>query len=289
MPIRFFKPRPLKHLGTFQDGGLQYNNPLNIALWESKYTWPEKSIDFALSIGTGTTDEAYAFNAGVHSPVKDRFVSRLYKTFMRSLDGEHTWREIYNSLTEREKSRYHRLNMPIQGKEPMLDDTSAISTLKKQAHNWIRSNQRFLLTLDAVYASMFYFELDCHPVHTGDSYECTGHVYCRSNVPIKGRRELYTRLRATSSYFLIMGDPTCCIEDIPVVSAVPPFQKQLRFTLETLEDAIGITLTGITSLPTTISGLPKTAAQMIQAQQLKSPFGRVDCSQREKRLPPTPF
>lgn len=208
---------------------------------------------------------------------------------MRSLDGERTWREIYNSLDKRERSRYHRLNMPIQGREPMLDDTLAIRAMKEQAHDWIRSNQKFLLTLNSVYASMFYFELDSHPVYTGESYACTGHVYCRANMPFKGRQELYARLKATSSYFLVMGNPTCCIDDVPVESIVPPFKKEIHFTLETLDETVGITLIGITSLPTTISGLPKPAAQMIQTQQLRSHFGRVDCSHREKPLPPTPF
>jgi len=287
--LRFFKPRLLHHLGTFQDGGLQYNNPLNIAIWETRYAWPGRTVDFALSIGTGTTDhDAYAFSAGAHSPVKDRFMSRLFKTFMKSLDGERVWREIFNSLTDREKCRYHRLNLPIKGKEPMLDDTMAISTLKTQSGDWIKANQRLFLTLDSIYASMFYFEFDEMPTNIGDTYTCVGYIYSRLNTTSQGRQHLYEKLESTSSYFLVLGEPTRCIDNIPSHSSLPPFKRKVKFTLETLEDDVGITLLGLTSSPTTISGLPQSANELIRMQQLHSIFGRADCSKREKLLPPLP-
>jgi hypothetical protein len=285
--LRFFKPRLLQHLGTFQDGGLQYNNPLNIAIWETRYAWPGRTVDFALSIGTGTTDHD-AFSAGAHSPVKDRFMSRLFRTFMKSLDGERVWREIFNSLTEREKGRYHRLNLPMKGKEPTLDDTMAITTLKSQSQDWIKADRRVLLTLDSIYASMFYFEFDEMPTHAGDNYTCIGHIYCRLNTTPQGRKYLYEKLESTASYFLVLGEPTRCIDQIPNCSSLPPFKRKVKFTLETLEDDVGITLLGLTSSPTTISGLPQSATEIIRMQQLHSVFGMADCSRREKSLPPLP-
>lgn len=287
---RFFKPRLLRNLGTFQDGGLYYNNPFNIAMWETKYIWPDKVVDFALSIGTGTTDhDSHAFSADAYSPVKDRFISRLYKTFMKSLDGERVWREISNSLTERERGRYHRLNLPIQGKEPSLDDIMSINTLKGQAHSWIKANQRFLPSLDSIYASMFYFELADYPSYADNVYNCIGYIYCRINMPLQGRRRLYETLDSTSSYFLVLGQPTRCVEYIPTYSSIPPFKRKIQFTVETLDEDIGITLLGLTSSPKTISGLPQTGAELIRKQQLRSPFGRADCAEGDKALPPTPI
>ncbi|KAM0714195.1 hypothetical protein Q7P37_009982 [Cladosporium fusiforme] len=286
----FFKPQLLRNLGTFQDSGLYYNNPLNIATWETKYIWPDKIVDFALSIRTGTTDhDSYAFSVDAYSPVKDRFLSRLYKTFMKSLDRERVWREIYNSLTKREKGRYHRLNLPIQGKEPTLDDVMAIDTLKRQAQSWIGTNQRFLLSLDSMYASMFYFELADYPIYVDNSYCYVGNIYCRVNIPLQGRRRLYEKLDSTASYFLVLGEPTRCVDYIPTCSAVPPFKRKVQFSVETLYDDIGITLLGLTSSPMTISGLPQTATELLQTQQLRSPFGRTDCKGEEKTLPLTPI
>ncbi|KAK3708056.1 hypothetical protein LTR37_011749 [Vermiconidia calcicola] len=47
----FFRPKIISEIGTFEDGGLQHNNPLNIALWEASHIWPRKGLpDFALSI-----------------------------------------------------------------------------------------------------------------------------------------------------------------------------------------------------------------------------------------------
>ena len=287
---RFFKPRLLQNLGTFQDGGLHYNNPLNIAMWETKYIWPDKVVDFALSIGTGTTDhDVHALSTASYSPVKDRFLSRLYKTFMKSLDGEKVWREISNSLSEREKPRYHRLNLPIQGREPMLDDIMSIDALKAQAQSWIQVNQRFLPSLDSIYASMFYFELAEYPGYYDNAYKCVGHIYCRLDMSFQGRRRLYEKLDSTSSYFLVLGHPTRCVDYIPTCSPVPPFKRRLQFTVETLDEDVGITLLGLTSSPKTISGLPQTVAELVRKQQLRSPFGRADCTGEEKALPPTPI
>ena len=287
---RFFKPRLLQNLGTFQDGGLHYNNPLNIAMWETKYIWPDKVVDFALSISTGTTDhDVHALSAASYSPVKDRFLSRLYKTFMKSLDGEKVWREISNSLSEREKPRYHRLNLPIQGREPTLDDIMSIDALKAQAQSWIQVNQRFLPSLDSIYAAMFYFELAEYPGYYDNAYKCVGHIYCRLDMSFQGRRRLYEKLDSTSSYFLVLGHPTRCVDYIPTCSPVPPFKRRLQFTVETLDEDVGITLLGLTSSPKTISGLPQTVAELVRKQQLRSPFGRADCTGEEKALPPTPI
>jgi hypothetical protein len=259
-------------------------------MWETKYIWPDKVVDFALSIGTGTTDhDSYASSTDFFSPVKDRFLSRLYKSFMRSLDGEKVWREISNSLTEREKGRYHRLNLPIQGKEPTLDDFVTIDALKAQVRSWIKVNQRFLPSLDSIYASMFYFELDSYPRYSDNTYKCVGHIHCRIDMPLNGRRRLYERLDSTSSYFLVLGHPTRCVDYIPTSSSIPPFKGRIQFTVESLDENIGLTLLGLTSSPTTISGLPQTVAGLVRTQQLRSPFGRADCTEEEKRLPPTPI
>lgn len=62
----------------------------------------------------------------------------------------------------------------------------------------------------------------------------------------------------------------------------PPYRRRVTFTLQALDNAIGITLRAITSEPTTISGLPKPARDLITAQ-------RLHCAVPEKRLPNLPF
>jgi len=114
----------LKHLGTFQDGGLRHNNPLSVALWESKFLWPTKGMpDFALSLGTGTSSSAsVAAKQGPLSPVRDRFVSRLFRTFMSSMDGGKAWSELINTISADSRERFHRLNLTLTCHEPSIDD-----------------------------------------------------------------------------------------------------------------------------------------------------------------------
>lgn len=287
-PPRFFRPRSLQNLGTFQDGGLQYNNPLNIAIWETKFVWPHKTIDFALSLGTGITAlESSTFKAGPHSPVRDRFLPRLFRTFMKSMDGERIWREIHNSLPEKERPRYHRLNVPLSGTEPLLDDITAMENLKAQSISWTERRDSFTLLLDSVYASMFYFELDTYFMREDGTYACSGTIHCRLALTTHGREYLYSSLLSSSSDFLTLGQPTPCVTHIP--RNLPQYKRAIELVLNSLDDDIGITLLGITSMPTTISGLPQTARKLIEIQQLEAPFGRANRSMLEKALPRLPM
>ncbi|KAK6428380.1 hypothetical protein LTR95_015477 [Oleoguttula sp. CCFEE 5521] len=231
----FFKPRLLQHFGTFQDGGLQHNNPLNIAMWELKSLWPSRVLDFALSIGTGISQAStVAYGTGPYSPVRDRFVARVFRTFMKSMNGERVWRDIYNSLTERERDRYHRLNLPLDGKEPDLDDVTSMTDLKRQSIQWLAPEHRLVAPLDSVFASMFYFEVDTFDLEPDGLFRCVGNVFCRLNLTRSGRDYLYTLLKSSSSYFSINGQPTPCVDHVP--RGGPPFRRVVKFTVETLEE-----------------------------------------------------
>ncbi|KAK3115488.1 hypothetical protein LTR53_005104 [Teratosphaeriaceae sp. CCFEE 6253] len=198
------KPKTLMHLGTFQDGGLQYNNPLNVALCALKHVWPEKAVpDLALSIGTGVRDNSWTL--GPQSPVKDRFIARVFRTFMRSMDGEKMWREFFNSVPERARHRYHRLNVTFVEREPAIDDVSAIQQLEDMTQGQLGAHPQRSAILNSMLASMFYFEFDKTPVWDGDGYLCHGTIFTRTRLPSEGRRVLLDGLESTSSFFLICG------------------------------------------------------------------------------------
>ncbi|KAK6431703.1 hypothetical protein LTR95_012132, partial [Oleoguttula sp. CCFEE 5521] len=283
----FFKPRLLKHFGTFQDGGLQHNNPLNIAMWELRNLWPSRVIDFALSIGTGVSQAStVAYGTGPYSPVKDRFVARVFRTVMKSMDGERVWREIFNSLAEKDRDCYHRLNLPLDGKEPDLDDVESMTDLKQQSLQWLVLEKRLAAPVDSIIASMFYFEIDTYDLQPDGLFRCVGIVYCRLILARPGREYLYTLLKSTSSYFCIDGKPTPCVDHIPKNG--PPFRRVIKFTVESLEDSLNITLLGLTSSPKSISGMPQSVSSLVKAQCLDAPFGRADCAHAEKALPDLP-
>ncbi|KAK4960688.1 hypothetical protein LTR66_012941 [Elasticomyces elasticus] len=284
----FFKPKDVEHLGIFQDGGLQFNNPMSIALWETRFIWPDKpEPDFALSIGTGMPEAARAaYAVGPQSPVKDRFFARIMRTFMRSLDGERAWKELNNTLPVEVRKRYHRLNFPLPGQEPSLDDVTIMHELKNRTLEHLKSDVQMQLVRDSLLSLMFYFEFDEFPQHKDGRYDCAGHIFCRLDLPHEGRKALYLELQATSSYFVVLGSPVPCVETIP--KCTPPFKRRIRFDLLSLDEILGVTLRGITSQPQSISGLPRNAREIVKAQRLRSPFSRTDHVHPEKNLPSIP-
>ncbi|KAL9078314.1 MAG: hypothetical protein Q9157_002777 [Trypethelium eluteriae] len=286
----FFKPKVINNLGTFQDGGLRYNNPLNVALLEHGFLWPGKGEpDFALSLGTGTSEaKGDAFASGPQSPVRDRFLPRLYKTFMLNLDGEKAWHELVNNLPPERTMRYHRLNLTLKGPEPAIDDVAAMSLLKGYAEEKIAMDAQITSLLDSMHASMFFFELDDVPSFIDDAHQCSGHIFCRIELPPPGKAALLLRLTESSTYFLVNGVPLASVGPETKKKALS-FRRRVRFQVPCLDDSVGISIRGLTTRPRSISGMPKTLKQLIQLQRLKAPFGRATHDSIEKSLPRIPM
>jgi hypothetical protein len=274
----------VRRLGAFQDGGLQHNNPSAIAKWEMMFLWPTKAYpDFALSLGTGTSST----ETTPRRRTKDRFLIRLFKNSMQSLDGEHAWMRFYNSLPLEVRKRFHRLNLHFKGAEPRLDDVDSMPTLKAQVPEAICSMDNDIsAVIDAMTATIFYFELDGPPALVHGQYQATGYIFCRLDLPAEGRRYLYARLVDTASWFLVQGTPVACVESVP--KGEPPFKRRIKFAVESRTDVVAISIRGITSAPRLISGFPTTLQGIIDQQQLDCPFGTVDHLVAEKALPPLP-
>ncbi|KAI9673847.1 MAG: hypothetical protein M1822_009583 [Bathelium mastoideum] len=230
---------------------------------------------------------ANAFAVGAHSPVRDRFFSRLYKTFMLNLDGEKAWRELVNTMAPEKRARYHRLNLSLKGPEPAIDDVAAMRMLKTAAEECMSSKSQLSSLLDSIHASIFYLELDDMPYFTGEAFHCSGHIFCRLELPRDGKDALMTQLLATSAYFLINGAPVVAVG--PETKKCPLFRRRVRFEVTSLEDSLGISIRGLTSRPRSISGMPKTLNQLIHLQQLQAPFGHATHRAVQKHLPQMPL
>jgi hypothetical protein len=282
---RFFKPQTVRTLGIFQDGGLQHNNPASIAQWERKFIWKNREEpDFALSLGTGTSSVTAGSNSGSIS----RFYVRLYKSFMRNLDGEDAWKRFLNSVAPTARHRYHRLNIQFPGPEPSLDDAQQIPELKASVSTAVQERNELIVTIvDYMIASMFYFELDSLPVPREGGYMCSGYIFCRLDIPKHSLRRLYDRMIETSSWFLIQGIPIRCVEGVP--ESLPPFKRRVTFRVDSLTEMIAFSIRGITSCPKMLSGFPTSISDLIANQNLDSPFGTVDHFVVEKPLPTIPL
>jgi hypothetical protein len=257
---RFFKPQTVQRLGDFQDGGLQHNNPSDIAQWEARFIWPRKNEpEFTLSLGTGTS--VSVSNRDITT--KPKFYTRLFQSYLRTLDSEEAYRRFYNSLPVNSRYRYHRLNVRFSGPEPFLDDAEKIPELKENFNVMIRDTQSLLLSvIDSMLAAMFYFELDGPPALESSEYICTGHIFCRLDLPKEGLRELYIRVRDTSLWFLIQGCSVSCSQGVP--TGIPPFKRRVDFVVKTRDKLISFCLRGITSVSKPISGFSTTLEKLIR-------------------------
>lgn len=240
--------------------------------------------DFVLSLGTGTPSRSR--NGSRSSPVRDRFFQRLFRSFMLSMEGEKIWDEFYETLPQPSQTRYHRLNIELDSSRLGIDDVSSIKKLEEDAERYMDSATLIGSLRDAMYASMFYFELDRKPDVEHRQVVCTGHILLRLRIPSTGRRVLYHQLLAASAFFTIGAQCIPCIERSPDIP--PPYRRSVRFTLESVDDDIDIKLNAVTRQPVTISGLPRRAVHLADAQLLDCPFGRADHSRCEKRLPLIP-
>ncbi|KAL9057393.1 MAG: hypothetical protein Q9162_002338 [Coniocarpon cinnabarinum] len=283
----YFKAKALKYLGTFQDGGLRHNNPIALALWESRSIWPDRGdADLALSLGTGTSrTKPPTAKRGPFSPVKDRFLPRLIKSLMVNIDGEKTWAETLNNMSKHSKTRLHRLNTNLEDRYLSLDEISNIVYLKDRTIAEFHGNNNLDVICDSILASSFYFELDSAPEYRVEGLICRGSIYCRLQLSATGRQALCSHLKDQRAFFLVNGRPYRAVD---TCSGRTPFKKKVSVTVASKQDTIGVTLRHSTSLPLLISGLPKTVEELMKLQIFDAPFGRPDHQISEKPLPAPP-
>jgi hypothetical protein len=239
-----------------------------------------------LSLGTGTSSAA-KHKIGPHSPVKDRFVKRLLGNCMVQLDSEKQWKTFIQFIPPKLRNRYHRLNICFPGPEPAIDEVQAIQRLKGQAQQFIANDAKALLVRDTMIASIFYFELDSFSLK-GNDIQCSGTIMCRLPLDSNGRLRLQSKLSESAAAFLVSGNPFLCLDTMPHKS-IPVFRRRLDFTVKSITEDVDISIRGITSSPTPISGLPRPLYQLIEAGGLDAPFGCSDHREVDRPLPDAPL
>ncbi|KAI9676515.1 MAG: hypothetical protein M1817_000673 [Caeruleum heppii] len=154
----YMKPKEISALGTFQDGGLsKHNNPVNLALWESRRLFGGEP-DLVASLGTGC-----AQTPPTSAPPKFRNILR---------DG--------NGLDRSTKANYFRLNIPLHGSGPDLDNAKCMDELRIAVNRWHSRTSEMNDLISALLVSSFFFELDTVPRYNAGLYRCTGFIRCRS-------------------------------------------------------------------------------------------------------------
>ncbi|KAK3670766.1 hypothetical protein LTR78_009338 [Recurvomyces mirabilis] len=290
-----FAPYELNGIGTFQDGALRHNNPINIALWESNRIWPRTSTDAVLSLGTGTA-------AATPSPhtipgrrtLEEKFIPRLCRSFLTSLDGELTWRSLLCSLGKEALDRFFRLNIEFRGYEPRLDDVSAIDELSRSV-NAAKDDKQLNAVKLALLATSFFFELRRAP-----KFDSSGFYICQGEICVRGD---YVRI--------LMGlrsiDKTGTIGfwndqqslgrldlDTDKCSVCNRFCKQVCFFVRHPMEKVSIAL-ALGERRRQISGFPQTVSWFSSEQHLDTPFyhketadplaWKCECRRHEDQVP----
>ena len=274
--IRLFQPAKINGIGSFQDGGLKHNNPVDLALWECRKVWSHSADpDVVLSLGTGSDEEARSPKAPHFRHVfNDGFIPRLCRSFMSSLDGERVWRDLQNRLDENTRADYFRFNIAIHEEETRIDDVEQMEMLKNYVQLQPHGQADRVKMASALLAASFYFELETVPILEAGHYTCLGFIRCRNDgkAVIDSMTDLYGSRIEICTDTSILGT----LDHKNVCNVCHLYRKRIVFFVRHLKDVVTISLKYNVSTRRKISGFPHNMLWFIQQQELDASFGKRD-------------
>ncbi|KFY94690.1 hypothetical protein V498_03759 [Pseudogymnoascus sp. VKM F-4517 (FW-2822)] len=266
-----FKPKRLRSFGTFQDGGLRNNNPVRPGLHLVSRNGENGDCDIVLSIGNG-------FEQKPLSPVASNFrnlfldgaLNRLYRASMESLslNGQNSWEDHWHGLDEETKTNHFRLNLPLQGKEPGIDDINSMDSLYQNT----MSHQGDMIEIVRAFKGVtFFFELDRTLVDDGPFYICYGSILSRSpDSPAFIRRLI---LDYPYAQFFNHGTSLGYISNNDICKLCGLYTKLVAFQVRHSSDKADIYLRFNRLNHRRISGFPNPIDWFIKRQNLNAKFG----------------
>ena len=275
--ISLFKPTHIPGIGTFQDGGLKHNNPVNLALWESHQIWPSVvQPDIVVSLGTGTEKDSTSPRApNFRHVLRDGFIPRLYRSFLSSLDGEGTWRELMNRLDQRSRGDYFRLNISFPGQEPAIDDIDCMNDLRASVHLRSRMFQDNKSIASALLASTFFFELITIPLFDSRMFHCQGIIRCRlqGNVIVQALARIHS---SELSFVTDLGTLGLLNPKEDVCHSCHRYCKQVDFYIRHPSDSIVVYLQSDPHKRRKLDDFPQTVDWFVRQQSLDAVFGTAN-------------
>ncbi|KAL5364260.1 hypothetical protein BJX96DRAFT_178817 [Aspergillus floccosus] len=270
--LGYFTPKTLAGIGTLQDGGVRANCPLRAALRESQIIWPSaRRPDLVVSIGTGYVQDepATPAEAAGRQP-REGFIGRGLRTFLSSpaVDGHRGWEDALDSIPGDVRPDVFRLDRPITGPLPELDDVQALDTLGKFDYRIPDALIRAWL------AKAFFFELDDEPIAAGGGYECHGSVLCgrpdAAGILCKIERR-FQEPRVT----LAPGTDLGAVDNDHGCRVCGYYRRRISFTVSSLQETVQVGISGRVGF-SAIGGFPTSVQCLLDDQQADFPFGRAD-------------
>lgn len=270
----YFKPKYLRRFGTLQDGGLKYNNPVRPGLRAVRRIWKDGDCDLVLSIGTGFEQKLLSpVAANVRNLFQDGALARLYRASMQSLslNGQISWEDHWHGLEEETKKQQFRLNLPLIGKEPNIDDVDKMQYLYDQIPYHLGDMEGIARAFKAV---SFFFELDGPPVLNSGLYRCHGSILSRS----PDSRALVQNLGSSYPYtqFYINEASIGFLSANDICRLCGRFQKAIAFHVRHPSDRVNLYLAFNRLFRRSISAFPQPIEWFVERQKLNAKFGQPD-------------
>ena len=195
----------------YLDGAVFHNNPIRIAVDESKLLWPdirECPPDIVLSIGTahhgvetdvildatqpGTQRAGFGKMLDIVQPAVSKkrsmlglrgrtqvesWLSIFKKRIEDSLDAELAWNEFHKDLPHAIADRYIRVNPKTQGRAPKMDDKAQVEALHEEIRNHLHMHSlhtEIVHIARRLVASSFYFDKPGQTKHAEDHMKVQG-------------------------------------------------------------------------------------------------------------------
>ncbi len=215
---RMFKPFRHEPSGQIlQDAAIYYNNPIELAMRETRLVWPnvaEAHPDVVLSLGTSLKPDSSKQTVTPHRPLRRSKTSHgkhLAKIALdpvhSTLNSEQTWLNFTQGQpTEGTFSeRYIRLNVPLQHNPREFDEVAAMTELQDMTRSRCTTRRDEMKSIaERLIATAFYFERTSDTVaeHEDHTITISGSILCRfgpGSGEIRALGEVF-RKRSTDAY-----------------------------------------------------------------------------------------
>jgi len=231
-------------------------------------------------MGTGYQEHVSSPKApNVRNLFQDGTVARLYRASMSSLslDGGNSWKDHWSGLEKTTKEHHFRLDLPLKGKEPAIDDIDQMPELQRQ----VRRHLGDLKGLARVFMAVsFFFELDEPIIAEGVGYRCRGSILSRS----PNSRALQQKLALEYPYaqFSINDNTVGFLDPLDTCPGCGRFQKSVTFLIRHPGEKVNLYVMYNRLYRRSISGFPNSMEWFEDRQMFNAHFGRADHGPRIK-------
>ncbi|OBT64129.1 hypothetical protein VE03_06283 [Pseudogymnoascus sp. 23342-1-I1] len=210
----------------------------------------------------------------VRNLFQDGAIARLYRASMSSLslDSGNSWKDHWHGLEKDIKGQHFRLDVPLKGRVPNIDEVDQMADLQDQVRNNLGDMDGLARAFRAV---SFFFELNEPPIREGIIYVCRGSILSRS----PDSRALVQNITSRYPYSRFITDDEVSLGSLSlddICQGCGRFQKKVTISVRHPVDVVDLLLCCSRLFRRSISGFPNPMKWFEERQNLKATFGRAD-------------